>query len=306
MLKLYEIDITCGNHNTRGVLLDLGPRTFLLRFSNCVVEGEFQDNTGICQDMKRLTFLKDGTGAAEFSKNVARALTWKTSALSPEARMEEIETLRPFPLWDICASPSQHESKADRKNRNPTLKEIVKRIDERFDFVEKHVRGIPALEQDLSDARKVPEHVALELFRRIQEFLTPEQQRIWVAVRDAHGVQKEALNKLKADGVVNSEATLSRRVAVIDKKLKEHGLPPCNASGPTERYVKSGGYTDRSGNTAPEELSPVETDWDKDPIERERTIRNYLALNSHEDRAYYHQYYPGIEDEAKKYKRHPK
>ena len=50
----------------------------------------------------------------------------------------------------------------------------------------------------------------------------------------------------------------------------------------------------------PEELSIVERDWAKDPAERDTTIRSYLAA-SPEDKEYFHQTKPGIQEEADKY-----
>lgn len=171
-----------------------------------------------------------------------------------------------------------------------------------LDSIHDYVKNIPKMRSDLDEARLIPEHATLEMFKRIQNILTPEEQRIWTAIREAGGVQKDSLPSLREAKIVNSEPTLSRMVKKIDKKLKEHGLPPCKASGPMLRHKKSGGYTDADGNKAPVEISSAITDWREDPDERKRIIRGYLAAKNSEDRKFYTATYPDIVAEAKKYK----
>ena len=151
----------------------------------------------------------------------------------------------------------------------------------------------------------MPEGVALELYNRLADILTVEEQTIWREVRNAGGIQKNALPSLQQAGVAKSTATLSRRVGEIDEKLRKHGLPPCAAAGPTIRYKKSGGYEGDNGKAMPEELSPVERDWAKDPGDRDTTIQAYLGA-ADGDKASFEQTKPGIEEEARKYlKRRP-
>jgi hypothetical protein len=187
------------------------------------------------------------------------------------------------------------------KERTASLPGALGSIEGKLDTVHEHVRGVPVLHGQLSEARKLPEQAALELFRQIQDILTPEQQRIWTAVRDAGGVQKDALPALKETGVVNSEPTLSRRVNEIDQKLKKHGLPPCKASGPRLRYRKSGGFKNGDGEEVPEEITAAGTDWREDPDERERIIRAYLATDEGEERDIYKGTFADIEAESAKY-----
>jgi hypothetical protein len=168
--------------------------------------------------------------------------------------------------------------------------------------VKQHVRGVPVLQADLKDARVVPEALALEIQNRIADILTVEQQEIWRAMRNAGGVQTEALPVLKNKGVVNSAATLTRRVKEIDEILKENGLPSCKTAGPVARYRQTGGYETLEGGVVPEQISVVEHDWAKDPAERETTIKSYLAA-SPEDQAVFRQSKPGIDDEARLYRK---
>lgn len=189
-----------------------------------------------------------------------------------------------------------------------TIKEVVpaaiERVEKGIETVQKHVRGVPILQAELAEARKVPEALALEIQRRIDDILLIDEQRIWKAVRSA-GSQKGALGVLRKDGIVKSAATLCRRVGEIDAKLKKAGLPPCDASGPSVRFKKSGGTVNDEGKSLPEEVSRVARDWAEDPVERERTIRSYLAAND-EEKEYFCQEYPGIDEEAEAYlKRHP-
>ena len=171
-------------------------------------------------------------------------------------------------------------------------------------IVHRHVQGVPVIQAELAEARMVPEALALEIQSRIADILTPDQQQIWMAVRKA-GTQKGAVALLSEAGVNLSEPTLSRRVNTIDAILEQNGLPPCKASGPNTRFLKSGGYVNRDGEAVPEELSAVEEDWAADESSRDTTIRSYLAARP-EDRAYFEQTKPGITDEAEKYlKRHP-
>lgn len=185
-----------------------------------------------------------------------------------------------------------------------TIKEVVPagiaRIEKGVEKVQQHVRGVPVLQAELAEARAAPENLALEIQNRIADILTPGEQEIWRAVRNAGGSQKKALPALCAAGCGMSAATLSRRVVVINTKLRTHGLPNCDAPGPVVRFKKSGGLENNEGKGAPEELSPVETDWADDPAERDTTIRAFVGASA-ADKAYFLETKPGIEEEAGKY-----
>jgi len=200
------------------------------------------------------------------------------------------------------ALAAMHEDLRQLKQFVAPLPAAIAKVDGGIAIVQQHVRGVPVLQAELTEARINPEGLALEIQKRIADILTPEEQRIWMAVREAGGVQKDALPALRQAKIVNSEPTLSRMVKAIDKKLKEHGLPPCKASGPTLRHRKSGGYTDADGNKAAAEISTTIIDWREDPDERKRIIRGYLSAKTSEDRKFYTDTYPDIESEAKKYK----
>lgn len=178
--------------------------------------------------------------------------------------------------------------------------DLLKTVGNRAEIIQQHVKGVPVLQEERDEARMVPESVALEIQKKIAEILEPEDQRIWMAVREAK-TQKGALKNLRQYGI-KSTATLSRRVKVINKILREHNLPPCvGVSGPETRYRKIGGHTNEDGKTSSVDLSPVERDWAKDPSDRDATIQSFLAVRTEEDKAYFRQTYPGIEDEAEKY-----
>jgi hypothetical protein len=187
-------------------------------------------------------------------------------------------------------------------NATALIPVAVAKIGTDLETVKQHVRGVPVLQADLKDARVVPEALALEIQNRIADILTVEQQEIWRAMRNAGGVQTEALPVLKNKGVVNSAATLTRRVKEIDEILKENGLPSCKTAGPVARYRQTGGYETLEGGVVPEQISVVEHDWAKDPAERETTIKSYLAA-SPEDQAVFRQSKPGIDDEARLYRK---
>jgi hypothetical protein len=178
----------------------------------------------------------------------------------------------------------------------------VAKIGAELETVKQHVRGVPVLQADLRDAMVNPAHMALQIQNQVADILTVEEQAIWRAVRNAGGSQKLALPMLKREGRVNSAATLSRRVKEIDRKLREHNLPPCNASGPATRYQVTGGHKNDKGVEVPVEFSAVEQDWAKDPAERETTIKAFLAA-SPEEQQYFKETKPGIEDEAKTYRK---
>lgn len=191
------------------------------------------------------------------------------------------------------------------KEMTSPLPDAVAKIGAEVQTVHKHVRGVPVLQAELAEAKIAPEALALEIQNRIADILEMEEEAIWRAVRNAGGVQKDALPSLREAGLVKSAPTLSRRVRLIDEKLRKNNLPPCNASGPTIRFTKSGGYENAEGKTVPEELSAVEADWTKDPAARDTTIQSYLIARA-EEKAYFRQTKPGIEDEAEKYlKRNP-
>lgn len=197
-----------------------------------------------------------------------------------------------------------HASVLENKEITERLPGAIAIVDNDVKSMQKDVRGVPQVLEDLEQAKRVPEDATRELFTRIQNVLTLEDQRIWAAVRNA-GTQKAAIAPLRQDNVVLSEATLSRRVKVIDEKLKKHGLSPCKASGPLRRFTKSGGYENEEGEMVPEEFSPVDSDWTKDAADRDRTIQSYLTARP-EDKERFRETYFGIEDEAKQYvERHP-
>ena len=180
------------------------------------------------------------------------------------------------------------------------LPEAVAKVDKGLETVQKHVRGVPILQAELAEAKLAPESLAVEIHNRIADILGPEEQAIWHAMRKAGGSQTDALVSLKQSGTVKSAATLSRRVGVINPKLLANNLPPCDAPAPAVRFTKHGGYVGKDGDEVPEELSVVERDWAKDPAERDTTIQSYLTA-SPEDKEYYRQAKPGIQDEADKY-----
>jgi hypothetical protein len=191
------------------------------------------------------------------------------------------------------------------KNTTGLLPGAIVKLGAGVEIVQRHVRGVPFLQTELAEARLVPEALALEIQNKIADILTVEEQAIWRAVRNADGSQKDALPSLRQSGIVNSTPTLSRRVSEINIKLRENGLPPCDASGPAIRFTKSGGHENDEGRTHPEELSPVERDWAEDPTDRDTTIGAYLAASA-ADKAFFHKTKPGIEEESKKYmKRFP-
>jgi len=199
------------------------------------------------------------------------------------------------PVQQGDATPISPDAVAD-------IKAAVAKVGEDVETVKQHVRGVPVLQADLKDARVVPEALALEIQNRIADILTVEQQEIWRAMRSAGGVQTEALPVLQGKKVVNSAATLNRRVKKINQILTKNGLTPCDAKGPATRYQVTGGHTNDRGVSVPVEFSAVEQDWAKDPAGRETTIKAFLAA-SPEDQEYFKQTKPGIEDEAKIYEK---
>ena len=162
-----------------------------------------------------------------------------------------------------------------------------------------YVLGIPKVMADFAEARQIPEEAALKLHQRITEILTPQEQTIWRIVR-TEGTQKAAFEKLQEHGI-KSLATLSRRVKIIDEKLKKNDLPPCLGHVPATRFLRSGGLPGDCENVAPNDLSSTEYAWDKDPHEFKRTILSYLASPGDEKEAF-HQSYPGIERRAEEYR----
>jgi len=180
------------------------------------------------------------------------------------------------------------------------LPAAVAKVDKGLETVQKHVRGVPFLQAELAEAKVVPEALAVEIHTRIADILTPEEQAIWHAMRKAGGSQKNALPSLRQSGVVNSAPVLSRRVRAINPKLLANNLPACDAPAPAVTFTKHGGFVGKDGDEVPEELSVVERDWAKDPAERDTTVQSYLTA-SPEDKEYFHQTKPGIQEEADKY-----
>ena len=314
--------------------IGIGARSVLLDFRNCHVEIVFDSPLGDFRADMTVVGIEtpDGVrGLVIFGCGTRRGVMFRVRRLRPEeewlVQRDSVTESGNFPFFkETAASESERALRRvdllgrrparqpDKKNTLETLHADVQRIKEITDplpaaiaklgagmeTVQRHVRGVPILQAELTEARVVPEAAALELHNRIADIMTVEEQAIWREVRNASGIQKDALPSLRRMGVVNSTATLSRRVGEIDKKLHEHGLPPCAAVGPAIQYTKSGGYTNDDGKVVSEELSPVERDWADDPVDRETTIQSYLCAKP-EDKAYFHEKNPGIEAEAKKY-----
>jgi hypothetical protein len=194
-----------------------------------------------------------------------------------------------------------HEDVRETKEIATRLPTAIASVEKGIESMQPHLRGVPKVLDDLKEAKLVPEDATRELFTRIQDTLTLEQQRIWTAVRNA-GTQKGAIALLRKQDIDLSEATLSRRVHEIDEELAKHDLPPCKASGPRTRFTKSGGYTNDKGRTVPEELSEPDRDWADNPESRDSTIRSYLSV-SDKEKADFHRLYYGIEDEADEYEK---
>jgi hypothetical protein len=188
------------------------------------------------------------------------------------------------------------------KQSTNSLPEDLTNIKVGINTINQHVRGVPIMQAELAEAIKNPEALALEIQNKIAAILTPDDQVIWRAVRNAGGSQKDALPLLRQSKLVNSAATLSRRVKEINKILAANGLSSCSAAGPSVRFNKSGGNLNDEGKTALEELTPTDRDWAENPDSRDCTIRLYLAATK-EDKTVFHQTYYGIEDEAQEYKK---
>lgn len=196
-------------------------------------------------------------------------------------------------------------SKNGDNQKSATLDTIQSGIDDlkqNIAVVHKHVQGVPILQADLTESKIMPEALAVEIHSRIVDILTVNEQAIWHAMRKASGSQKEALPSLRKERIVKSAATLSRRVAEINTKLIANSLTPCDAPAPPVRFNRSGGYTNKEGQTVPEEISAQDRDWAEDPESRDKTICSYLAA-SDKDKSVFHQLYYGIEDEAREYKK---
>jgi len=208
-------------------------------------------------------------------------------------------TPRPEPptgrTWDTIQTALQ-----EIKQNTAPLKGSIAKIENTMEIVREQVRGVPRLQTDLAEARIDPKSLALEIQNRIADTLTPEEQRIWLAVRAA-GTQKGALKQVRKFGIT-SAATLNRRYRIITDKLKTIGLTPGDKSEPLTRAKESGGYPNNEGKNVPKDLSLNESHWTDDENERETTIRSYLAA-SPEDKAYFHLAKPGIKEEAEKHQK---
>ncbi|HPA19677.1 MAG TPA: hypothetical protein PLU30_18155 [Verrucomicrobiae bacterium] len=276
--------------------------------------------------MERLAELSDVTPFVGMEEDAAVDAVWALCRRHGEQVLQGLDEVRRrfddlrFPLADgslLQLIATRAHLVGDAADKGPTLATVqagilelqqmtnpisgaVARIEKTVATVHEHVRGVPVMQADLAEARVAPEAAALEIYNRIADILTPEEQTIWRAVRNSGGSQKNALESLRKSGVVKSAATLSRRVRGIDEKLRKNNLPPCNASSPAMRFTKGGGHANEEGMTVTEEISAVERDWADDPADRDTTIRAYLAA-SPEGKASFEQRKPGIKDEAAKH-----
>lgn len=237
-------------------------------------------------EVRHLMHIEDGKLC--FDANAVRA---HLAGCAVTARQECAQAVPPAALQALHADVRQI------MDQTAPLPAAVAKVGKDVEAVYDHVRGVPALQLELAEARVVPEALALEIQNRVAGLLSVPQQEIWRAMRNAGGVQTEALPVLRERGVVGSAPTLNRRVREIDEILRRNGLPPCSAYGPAVRYRTGVGPRSADGGTMAGEVSAVEHDWAEDPAERETTIRSYLAA-SPADREHFHQTKPGIEEEA--------
>ena len=178
---------------------------------------------------------------------------------------------------------------------------ILARIDDNTRATLQHARGIPLLKAELNEARKNPEGVALEIVSRLQDILDPAQHVIWRAMQDAGGVQTHALGELKRKGSVKNKTALCRQVKVINKILVANDLPKCNAPESMGKYKKTRSYEDKTGAIKGGDVY-LDEDWAKDPVNRERIIKQFLAASDNEKECF-RKNYSAIEDELKEYQK---
>lgn len=327
-------DILLNSDKVRCRRIDIGLHSVLFDFANCHVEAVLASPLASLPGNESVVGIEtaDGIGGTVvFRISERQRAAFRLRRLRPEEEWTERHNGCPrsslFPFWDdrpsaktegpmksddglgkksTAASDSRaalealHADIRQIKEATAPLPAAIAKVDKTVETVHKHVRGVPILQAELAEAKLVPESLAVEIHNRIADILDPEEQAIWHAMRKAGGSQKDALVLLKQSGIVKSPATLSRRVRAINPKLLANNLPVCDAPAPAVRFTKHGGYVGKDGDEVPEELSVVEPDWAKDPAERDTTIQSYLAV-SPEDKDYFHQTKPGIQEEADKY-----
>jgi hypothetical protein len=159
-----------------------------------------------------------------------------------------------------------------------------------------HVEGVPPLVERATEALAEPLAAADEARRQMP--LSREEHEIRDAVAK-HGTQKTA-----AEALGMSEATVSRRMAEIRRKMKDAGFPEPIVFRPSSSYRQHVRSPDRAGMDDEVDIEVPALDWRDDPVAMEGMVRFYVSPNRSEtERAEMRQAYPDIEAEGEEFRR---
>lgn len=186
---------------------------------------------------------------------------------------------------------------SDEKERFMDLQTKLKDIAEK-------VCGVPYVLDDLREAQADPMGHALSIYDKMNGALSPNEQKIYEAVK-RHGTQKSALPELIAGGLVRNATDLNRKHMAIRSKMEKNGVVLTKGHAPAKRHEEVITGEGDDGGVIKEIMDPNSirslTQWAKDDDCREQTLREFAAAKP-EDRAFYLETYPDIEAELNQWR----
>ena len=101
-MNACKLDVACGFSQLRCLLLDRGPRTILLRFSNCILEAELAVEHDLRATLVGVEIKKGREGLAHFAEGKSISLKWVATSLTPEGIMESIQEIDKLPIYNVA------------------------------------------------------------------------------------------------------------------------------------------------------------------------------------------------------------
>lgn len=137
-MALSKVQVFCDHRRCNAALVDVGPRSFLLRFKDCFVEGEFASPCSGLPLLKKVVLMPKGQGEAFFSDS-STPINWSLSGLSPEELMEKTTAISKFPYAFGNTPQPPRRTKASAAS-NPTLQNVIEKLDAIEQTVLPHAR----------------------------------------------------------------------------------------------------------------------------------------------------------------------
>lgn len=120
-MNACKLDVACGFSQLRCLLLDRGPKTILLRFSNCILEAELTVEHNLRASLVGVEIKPGREGLAIFDKGKSISLKWVATSLTPEAIMESIQEIDKLPFYTVANNVPNIDKFTKAETRNDAV-----------------------------------------------------------------------------------------------------------------------------------------------------------------------------------------